>query len=580
MPPSPATDRSPLADALKACKPHFVYAGVFSAMLNLLYLAPTLYMLQVYDRVVPTRGFMTLAFMTLILLFALSTLALLDLVRSRLLARASMRLDRLLSGAILNATLSRPAAARDGLTRQALREFDTLRQTLSGVGALALFDAPWTPIYILVSFLINPLLGLLGLVGAAALLFLAWRNERSTRGSLHRANEAAGAAYASQEQSAAAADVVRALGMRTALVARHLGERESASRLQAEATFAGGGYSAASRFLRLSLQSLALGLGAFLAIENKVSAGAIFAASILTARALAPIEQVIGGWRNVVQARDAYAKIVALFAGAQVDAPATQLPPPKGALAAERIVVFAPGGQRPILRDIGFQLAAGEAVGVIGPSGAGKSTLMRVLAGAVLPDHGGIRFDGADSRDWDPERLGRRIGFLPQEPTLFAGTVKENIARFQTSLEADLGAIDTMAVEAAERCGAHEMILRLPGGYDTALGPGGRGVSAGQAQRIALARALFGGPSVLILDEPNAHLDAEGEAQLVRTLIDLKAAGTTILVAAHRTGVLAAVDKLIVLHEGRLELFGDRDEVIRRISGGERQVPPPATAAA
>jgi PrtD family type I secretion system ABC transporter len=566
-----------LTAAFGACRRHFVYAAMFSALLNLLYLAPTLYMLQIYDKVVPTRGAMTLGLLTLVLLFALGALSLLDLMRSRLLVRASMRLDRLLSGAVLDATLARPAAAREGLTKQALREFDNMRQTLTGIGALAVFDAPWTPIYILVAFLIHPTLGLLGLVGAAGLLVLAWRNERATRGKLQKANEASNLAYVSQEYSAASADVVRALGMRQAMVRRHLDERSAANRLQAEAGFASGGYMTATRFLRLSLQSLALGLGAWLAIHNHISGGAIFAASLLIARAMAPIEQVLGGWRNMIEARGAYAKLASLFAHAEKKLPPTRLPAPKGAVDIERLSVLSPDAQRLILRDVNFRLATGEAIGIIGPSGAGKSTLVRNLAGASTPDQGAIRFDGADSKDWDPERLARHIGYLPQEPTLFAGTVKENIARFQSCLNEDAEGIDQLVIEAAQKCGAHEMILHLPEGYDTRLGWGGKGLSAGQAQRVALARALFGAPSVLILDEPNAHLDGDGEMLLVRALAELKAAGTSILVTAHRTGVLSAVDKLLVLRDGRVEQFGPRDEVAKRLSG-PRPFPAPAAA--
>ena len=556
-----------LTAAFGACRRHFLFAAIFSALLNLLYLAPTLYMLQVYDRVVPTRGSMTLGLLTVVLLFSLGALALLDLMRSRLLVRASMRLDRLLSGAVLDATLGRPAAAREGLTRQALREFDSLRQTLTGVGALAVFDAPWTPVYILVAFIIHPALGALGLVGGAALLFLAWRNEKATRGKLMKANEASNIAYTSQEYSAASADVVRALGMRQALVRRHLDERSTANRLQAEAGFASGGYMTATRFLRLALQSTALGLGAWLAIGNHISGGAIFASSLLIARAMAPIEQVLGGWRNLIDARGAYAKLTNLFSVAEKTQPPTRLPAPKGAIEAERLSVVSPDAQRLILRDVNFKMVAGEAIGIVGPSGAGKSTLVRNLAGASTPDQGAIRFDGADAKDWDPERLARYVGYLPQEPTLFAGTVKDNIARFQGFLDGDAEEIDQLVVEAAQKCGVHDMILHLPDGYDTRLGWGGKGLSAGQAQRVALARALYGSPSVLILDEPNAHLDGDGEALLVRALAELKAAGTSILITAHRTGVLAAVDKLLVLRDGRVEQFGPRDEVAKRFGG-------------
>jgi ATP-binding cassette subfamily C protein len=566
---------------MRACKSHFLAAGVFSGALNVLYLAPTLYMLQVYDRVVPSRGSITLLMLTVALVMALATLALLDMVRSRLLVRASIRLDRQLSGAILHATLARPRAAREGLTKQALREFDLFRQTLTGVGVLAAFDAPWTPLYILVCFLIHPALGLLAFVGAASLLALAWRNEQAVRRPLEAANTAANLAYVHQEFTASAADVIRALGMRRAIVNRHLAERLQVGELQARANFAGAGYVTVTRFVRLCLQSLALGLGAWLAIENKISAGAIFAGSILIARALAPIEQVLGGWRNLVQARSTYRTLNALLENGPLDGQLTQLPAPQGALEAEHLVTFGSDRHNLILRDVSFRLEPGEAVGLVGPSGAGKSTLLRVLAGAAGQDQGVVRVDGADVNDWDHERLARHIGYLPQEPMLFAGTVKENIARFSNHTEQDIGRIDSMVMETAQRCGVHDMILRLPDGYDTVIGWGGRGLSAGQAQRIALARALFGAPVLLILDEPNAHLDADGEAQLVNSLLEAKAGGATVLVAAHRTGVLAAVDKLMVLQDGRLEMIGPRDEVVKRLAGtvDRRGVVPSTTAA-
>jgi ATP-binding cassette subfamily C protein len=549
-------------------------AAVFSALLNLLYLAPTLYMLQVYDRVVPTRGKLTLGFITLVLLLAVGTLSLLDAVRSRLMVRASIRLDRQLAGAILDATLARPIAGRDVLTKQAMREFDTLRQALTGTAMLALFDAPWTPFYILICFLLHPALGAVVLFGAIILGGIAWLNERATRSRLQRANEASNIAYVSQEQSAAGAEVVRALGMRGAMVRRHLHERETSAQLQAEASFAGGGFLAATRFVRLSLQSVALGVGAWLAIEQKISAGAIFAASFLVARALAPVEQLLGAWRSVTQARGAWRTLNETLERASPDLAITQLPAPTGQIEAERLTVLTPARDAAILQQISFNAAAGEIIGVIGPSGAGKSTLMRMLSGASTPDAGAIRFDGAEMRDYDPERLARHIGYMPQDASLFAGTVKENIARFRNHLGEDPVAIDEMAIEAAAFCGAHDMILRLADGYDTILGWGGRGLSAGQAQRIALARALFGQPSLLLLDEPNAHLDMEGEAQLVNTLKALKARGATVMIVAHRTGVLAAIDKLMVLREGRLELYGERDEVIGRLNAAARGQPP------
>ena len=568
-----------LAEAVRACRKHLIAAALFSALINLLYLAPTLYMLQVYDRVVPTRGHLTLALLTLALVFALGCLALIDVLRSRLLVRASLRLERRLAGEILAAAMSRPGAAAEALAKQALREFDTMRQTLTGAGVLALFDAPWTPIYILVCFLLHPFLGLLTFAGAGLLLVLAFLSERTTNSRLQRANAAAGAAYVSQEFASAGAEVVRALGMRKAMVRRQLAEREKTQQLSAEASFAGGGYVAASRFTRLFLQSLALGVGAWLAIDQQISAGAIFAASLLLARALSPMEQVVGAWRGLAQARSAWRTLRELLDAGAESVPATRLPAPTGALEVERLTILTPSRDSAILHGVHFRAAAGEVIGVVGPSGAGKSTLLRAIAGAVPADQGAIRFDGAEIADYEAERLAACLGYMPQEASLFAGTVKENIARFHNHLDDDPQGIDEAVIAAAKAARAHEMILRLPYGYDTPLGLGGRGLSAGQAQRIALARALFGEPTLLLLDEPNAHLDGDGEGALNVTLSGLKGRGVTVIVVAHRTGVLMAADKLIVLRDGRMEQFGQRDEVMSKLTGGPVRSIAPVPAA-
>lgn len=561
---APPTDI--LADALRSCRRHFIAVAAFSALLNLLFLVPMLYMLQVYDRVIPTRGNLTLFFLTLVLLFGLTTLALLDFVRSRLLVRASIRLDRQLAGVLLDTSLARRDRTFDALARQAMREFDTLRQALTGPAIIALCDAPWSPIYILVCFIIHPFIGLLVLVGAVLLGFVAYRNQRTTGDPLKRANEAAARAYASQEQVLAGAENVRALGMRQAMVRRHLVERNSMMSQQTYASFASSRYVTMSKFLRLSLQSLALGLGAWLAIGNRISAGAVFAASFLAGRALQPIEQLLSTWRSIAQARVAYDKINELLAAREAEIAITQLPPPEGRLDVEQISVANAASDGAVLANISFQLLPGQVVAVVGPSGAGKSTLLRMLAGAGRPDRGIIRVDRANVLDWDPERLAGYIGFLPQDVSLFAGTVKENISRFQDGSSSSHADIDGKAIFAAKACHAHEMILALPNGYDSMLGWGGRGLSAGQAQRVGLARALYGDPPIILLDEPNAHLDAAGEGQLVDTLMALKARKAATMVVAHRMGVLAAVDKILVLRDGRIEAFGERDEILARLS--------------
>lgn len=565
-----------LAAALQACRRHFLAAAGFSALINLLFLAPMLYMLQVYDRVVPTRGALTLLFVTLALAVALIAMALLDWVRSRLLVRASVRLDRQLAQPLLDAGLAQRAADGGPGARQAVRDFDVLRQALTGPSMLALFDAPWSPVYVLICFLIHPAIGVLVLAGAAVLALLTLRNEKLTHGPLHDANLAARRAYADQERVTADADIVRALGMRRALVQRHLGDRETMMALQSRASMISSRYVTASKFLRLALQSLSLGLGAWLAIGNSISIGAIFAASFLAGRALAPIDQLLGSWRTVAQARDAYAALGELLDAGEEQAPQTHLPAPAGGITLEAVAVQAPAGETAILSDITFDVKPGEVVAVVGPSGSGKSTLLRAIAGAAPTASGTIRFDGASIADWDPERLAVHIGYLPQETALFAGSVRDNISRFEGALGGDPQAIDAAVVAAAKESGAHGLIQHLPKGYDTLLGPGGKGISAGQAQRIGLARAVYREPAMLLLDEPNAHLDGEGESQLVATIAAAKARGASVLIAAHRMGVLGVVDRILLLRGGRIEAFGPRDEVIGRLQAVRGAKPAPA----
>ena len=556
--------REGLRGALEKCRSHLLGVAIFSGLLNLLFIVPMLYMLQVYDRVVPTRGEGTLLVLTAVLVGGLATLAALDWVRSRLLVRASLRVEHELAGPLLNAMLARADRPMDAVARQPMRDFDALRQALTGPALLALCDAPWAPIYVIVSTIIHPALGLLVLVGGAALAAITWLNERATGNRLRGATEAAHRAYASQEQVVAGAENVRALGMRSAMVQRHVGERAAMLALQTRASFASGGYLAGSKFLRLTLQSLALGLGAYLAIEAKISVGGIFAASFLAGRALQPIEQLITTWPSLVRAASAYRNLSELLDSSTPSVALTVLPEPVGQVQVEQVTV----GRTPearILTNVSVALEPGEVVTIVGPSGAGKSTLMRVIAGALLPDAGLVRIDGARLADWDSDRLGRFVGYLPQSVSLFAGTVKENISRF--AADADAAIIDEQVVAAAKAALAHDMILRLPNGYDTMLGWEGQGLSAGQAQRIALARALFRDPPVLLFDEPNAHLDAEGEAQLLKTIAAAKARGAATALVAHRMSVLSVSDKVLVLRDGRVEAFGKRDEVIARLQG-------------
>ena len=559
-----------LQAAFAAAKRHFAYAGLFSALLNMLFIAPMLYMLQVYDRVVPTQGRTTLLFLTLILIVSLATLAALEAIRSRLLVRASVQIDLALAGPIMRATLLQPDSGQR-LARQAVREFDTFRQALTGPAMLGLLDAPWVPVYLLIAFLIHPWIGVLTLSGALIIVFLAWRTEVANRARLQEANAAAGRSYATYDASVASSDVVRALGLRDALVSGHLADRTAMSGLQTDAGLTSARLSSYSKFTRLLLQSLALGVGALLAITAKVSPGSIFASMFIVGRALAPIDQLVGGWRTIIQARGSIAVLDELFATTPPDVARTLLPAPGGRLDVEGLSVVGQG-QKPILHNIAFSVAPGEVVAIVGPSGAGKSTLVRAIAGALRPTVGHIRFDGAEQRDWDSDQLASFVGFMPQETMLFAGSIKDNISRFKVRSGEPGGAVDADAIAAAKLAGAHEMILKLPGGYDHQLGLGGRGLSAGQGQRIALARALFRGPRYLILDEPNASLDAEGDAQLTQTIEEVKASGTTILVVAHRMSVLPVVDSLLVVRDGQIAMRGPRDEVLRQIAPPQQRV--------
>ena len=550
--------------ALTSCRRHFTYAALFSAGTNLLFIAPMLYMLQVYDRVVPTQGRVTLLFLTLVLVFALLTLAALDALRARLLVRAGACLNDHLASQIMRASFQQ-GEAQPRLARQALREFDQLRQVLTGPAMLGALDAPWIPVYILLAFMIHFWVGVLTVVGAMLISFLAWRNEKATREPLQQANTAAARTYANYDTAVASSDIVRALGLREALVHGQSADRARTLALQTEAGIASALLGAESKFVRLLLQSLALGLGALLAITASISPGAIFASMFIVGRALSPIDQLVGGWRSIIQARGAIAVLDELLAGAPQTLLRTQLPEPRGRLDVHNLGVAGPDRQV-ILANIGFRVEPGEVIAIIGPSGAGKSTLVRALAGALRPAVGEIRFDGAEQRDWEPEQLASHIGFMPQETVLLAGTVKDNISRFQAWNGASAAAIDEDAIAAATLVGAHEMILGLQGGYDHPLQLGGRGLSAGQAQRIALARALFRSPRYIILDEPNASLDSEGDAQLIHTLEQLKAAGKTIIVVAHRLSVLPVVDRLMVIRDGQLAMLGPRDEVLARIA--------------
>lgn len=566
---SRAADASMLRTALDACRRHIGYVILFSACLNLLYLAPSLYMLQVYDRVLTSGGLLTLVYISLVLLASLLVLAFLDGTRMRLLLAMARRFERLLAPPVLLAALQREGRNAAG-SAHILREFDGLRSAITGQPAIAAVDAPWAPVYIAVCFLIHPWIGTLALLGGLALVAIAYVNHRAMHGALKTNEQATGAMYGLQIADTNHGDTARALGMQKALVARQLRAREEMTDALNESGSTNAFYSASTKFARLALQSASLGLGAYLALQQEISAGGIIAASILTSRAFAPLELIVGAWRQFEQGRQAYRIINDVLRTQETQREHTALPDPRGALSAESVSVRAPAGDRLLLSGASFSADPGDIVGVIGPSGAGKTTLMRILSGAVAPDAGAVRLDRAKLSDWDPERLGRHVGYLPQEVALFGGTVGANISRFDTAnpdLDADI-------IAAAKAAGAHDMILALPHGYDTEIGPNGRGLSAGQAQRVALARAFYRDPVLLVLDEPNAHLDQDGENALIGALKRASERGVCSVVVAHRTGFMNIANKLMLINEGRVEAFGPRDQVLARIGGGPRAVPP------
>ncbi|MDZ7281822.1 type I secretion system permease/ATPase [Sphingomonas sanguinis] len=554
------SERPWIRAAIATCRPHLMVAAGFSAIGNLLYLSPSLFMLQVYDRVVPTGGIATLVAIGLLTLAALAAMATFEWLRSRVLARASLRLEAQLTGPALDLALRHSGLSR--LQRaEVVRDVDTLRQGIASPAIVALLDLPWTPIYIIVAFMLHWSLGVMTIGAAGLLLVLALANERATSRPMKLAGDAASIAHQRQAHATAHASEVRALGMARALVSLQMIERSTANTLQMRASFAANTYGGWIKFVRLALQSAVLGLGAVLVIANDISAGSMIAASLLMARALAPIEQVVGAWKTILQSRIAFTRLDAAFGVRATHVP-TQLPAPTGTIQVENLTVLASGTERVALADASFSVTPGEVIGIIGPSGSGKSTLIRAMAGGCEAARGHVRFDGVSRADWDGEALAAHIGFMPQDYVLFAGSVKENISRFAGVLGGDPAAIDRDVLAAAQAVGAHEMIGRLPMGYDTQIGgAGGVGLSAGQAQRIALARALYGNPAILLLDEPTANLDAEAQQCFASLLGDLRQRGVTILFASHSMDMLAAADKLLVMAAGRVQRLAPRAEL-------------------
>ena len=555
----------PLEPAVRACGEHLRFAAGLSALVNILYLSPTLYMMQIYDRAVPTGGLVTLIWLTIVVAFALATLTMLDALRSRVLVRAGMRLDNQLSAIILDHTIGLRLKFGDSRPQQqAMREFDNLRQAMSGAPMIALFDIAWVPIYLVVSFMVHPAIGALALAASLVLLAITWANERENRAGAKLAIQTLATAYGNQERLAQQGELIRTLGMRRAVVARQLAERRNGLTMFVAQQLSSGRYAALAKFVRLFLQSLALGLGAWLAIEQQISIGSIIAASILLTRSLQPIEMFVGSWASLSQARQAIDSLAVLLAdGDDQREKRFDLPPPRARILAAGVTVNSPAGDGTALLDnVSFEIGEGEFVGVIGPSGAGKSLVARVLSGAVAPDSGKVRIDGSDIHDWDAERLAEHIGYLPQDASLLPGTIADNISRFATNRGGDTAGVADAVLAAAALAGVHELIVNLPGGYHRRVGWNGEGLSAGQRQRVALARALFGNPRLLVLDEPNSALDSDGETALLHAIGRLRAEGATVIMVTHRPALLTDATRLLVLMNGAVKHYGPRQEVI------------------
>ncbi|MCE0460641.1 type I secretion system permease/ATPase [Pseudomonas uvaldensis] len=566
-----AHPKTELESALALCKGSFLSVGFFSFFVNLLMLVPSFYMLQVYDRAVGSASLSTLSMLTLIMLLLMTTMGGLEWVRSRIMVRISTRLDTLLGQRLFDASFKQ-ALYSSGMNAsgQPLSDLGSLRQFLTGNGLFAFFDAPWIPIYLAVMFIFHPWYGWIGVLSALLLGALAFANEKLTRGPLQAANREQMAATTFINKSLRNAEVVESMGMLASLRQHWSGRIHQVLTLQSLASDRAATISAVSRTFRQIVQSLVLGLGAYLTITHEISPGLMIAGSILLGRALAPIDQLIGVWKGFLGARSQYARLRELLTKVAAEPERMSLPAPEGAIRVEGLSVGAPDSRKPIIRGVGFQVAAGEVVGIIGSSGAGKSTLARALLGIWPGLAGTVRLDGADISQWRRDELGQYIGYLPQDIELFEGTISQNISRF--------GPVNAPAVVAAARmAGVHELVLQLPDGYDTVIGANGGGLSGGQRQRIGLARALYGEPRLVVLDEPNSNLDDAGEKMLAQALQKLRQSRATVFVITHRSGVLAQVDKLLVLNHGELSLFGPRDLVLARLQSAS---PAPHQAAA
>lgn len=547
------------ASALRQCKRLIWTAAIFSGGVNILFLASPLYLVEVYNRVIPSGSIPTLVSLSIGLLIALSTMVVFDAVRARLLIRAAARLDRVLAHRVFEAIIDlAPRTGANARNAQMLRDLDQFRTALAGQGAQFFFDVPWMPLFLIVLFIIHPLLGGVALGGAVLLLVLAWVNNRATRESARVAQEAAGRSYQFTDSIARHAGPVRAMGMEDALAVHWHIDRATMMRRQAEGSDKNADMASVFKFVRLILQSAMIGIGGYLVIQNQLLAASIFAANLLLGRALAPLELAVTGWRAIAQAVVAGRNVQKMLKLAPPPDLKVEVPDDDIGIEVRGASYTPPGAKKPALSDIDVTIRPGEAIGIVGPSGAGKSCLARMLVAITSPQQGRVVIGGVEGRHWTSESLSRLVGYLPQTVGLFPGSIRENIARFTQ-------ASDEEVITAARRANVHDMIMGFPDGYETRVSEGGAGLSGGQRQRIGLARAMFGSPRLLVLDEPNAHLDQDGEEALAEALKTLKSEGSTIILVAHRLNPIAHVDRVLVLSNGELQLDGPRARVFRKV---------------
>jgi PrtD family type I secretion system ABC transporter len=551
--------RDELADIMKVSRGAFLATGLFSGVVNILMLTGSIFMLQVYDRVLGSGSVPTLVALSIIVFILYCFYGILEFVRARMLVRIGRRVEERLRDRVFNAVTALSLQRANISGSQPVNDLGTIRQYLAGPGPLAFLDMPWVPVYMAVVFMLHWVLGVASLFAAATILVVAIMSEFMTRTPLQKATAASSKAAMMTEEARRNSEALYALGMRDTLRRRWDSVQQVALDEQTIANDAGGGLSAASRVIRLLVQSGMLALGAYLALKNEISPGAIIAGSIIMSRALAPIEQAVGSWQQFLGFRKARERLTKTLQAIPPEIERMPLPRPSGLLDVENLFVQLPGADKPVLQGLNFKVEPGRGLGVIGPTGAGKSTLARALVGTMPLVRGTIRLDGATPDQRPMDELGRLIGYLPQDVQIFNGTAAENISRFDEDPD------PKKIVEAAQLANIHDLIMRLPQGYDTQLGDNGSRLSAGQRQRLALARALYGDPVVLILDEPNSNLDAEGEAALVNAMKVMLQRGASAVVIAHRPSALAVIDDILVLTDGKQAAYGPRDEILRKV---------------